>query len=425
MGSIIEHVDTAFFSNTDVKNVFKKVIQFHEEYKKYPNITELKTIITSKDTKKSLARVVNAFKGMDISVDIDILIKQTEIFFREQSIMRTLVEVSKNFNDYSDSEIAERFKDACGLTIVTDIGHDYFKDIETHINWLQQDHKRIPTGFPFLDEKLKGGFNANGRALYVFMGGTNAGKSIVLGNLAANSVKQNLCVPIISLEMDEQLYAQRLSANLSELPIDDLKDEVDDFRARIKKVQEDNPDAKLLLKEFPPGKLTVAGLDAYLAKIKKKGYAFNMVYLDYITLMRVESSNGMYENGKQLAEDIRALSYKYGVSFITVIQANRAGVSGEQPKLDNTSESMGIAHTADFIASIWRLEEDIETGTIRIGIIKNRIGENFGSAMMELNPRTLVLKEVDVIYEEDKEEMDDDIKAQIQALSVMDLLEDD
>jgi replicative DNA helicase len=428
MGSIIEHVDTDFFSNTDVKSVFTNILKFYKEYSKYPNITQLKTILTDTSSRKSLARVVSAFKGMDTEVDVDILVKQTEVFFREQAIIRTMLkasEIYKESNTFDASEIAEMFRNACGLTIVTDIGHDYFKDIEKHIEWLQLDHERISTGIDFLDKKLKGGFNKNGRAFYVFMGGTNAGKSIVLGNLAANCVRQNLCVPIISLEMDEQLYAQRLSANLSDLPIDELKNDIEDFRARVAQVQKDNPDAKLLLKEFPPGQLTVAGLDAYLTKIRKKGYAFDIVYLDYITLMRVEENNGMYENGKRLAEDLRALTYKHSVSFVTVLQANRAGVAGEMPKLDNTSESMGIAHTADFIGVIWRTDEDVETNTLRMGIVKNRIGENFGTIMLEMNPRTLQLTEVDIIYEDDKAEMDDGIKAQIEIMKLLDTVVDD
>jgi replicative DNA helicase len=165
--------------------------------------------------------------------------------------------------------------------------------------------------------------------------------------------------------------------------------------------------------------LTINDLDAYLAKLKKKGKHFDIVYLDYITLMKAVGTNNLYEAGKRLAEDVRALSYKYEVSFVSVLQANRNGVSGQQPKLDNTSESMGIAHTADFMASIWREEEDFETNTLRTGIIKNRIGENFGTQMLELDNH-LRIREIDAIFEEDSENMNNAIKDQIKEFSILD-----
>jgi len=77
---------------------------------------------------------------------------------------------------------------------------------------------------------------------------------------------------------------------------------------------------------------------------------------------------------------------------------------------------MGIAHTADFMASIWREEEDFETNTLRTGIIKNRIGENFGVKMLELD-NYLRIREVDEIYTEDSEQMNNSIKDQIDSFS--------
>jgi replicative DNA helicase len=416
-GSIVDHIDLKYFSDTSVISVLRKIIAFHTEYKKHPSLAELRSILTTDKDLASFRGIVQEFKGLDNdNIDYEILIKQTEQFFKEKAIISTMLEVSEEFKDLEHAEIARRFQDACSISIITDIGFDYFKDIETHIEWLKQDKPKISTGFDFYDEKLDGGFSKYGRALYIWLGGTNSCKSMMLGNLAANAVRQNLSVPIISLEMDEQLYAQRLSCNFSKIEFKELKNQEDEFRNKIHKIKEENPDADLIFKEFPPGKLTVNDLDAYLGRLKKLGKNFDIVFLDYITLMRAVGASGMYEAGKRLAEDVRALSYKYEVSFVSVIQANRSGVSGQQPKLDNTSESMGIAHTADFMASIWREEEDFETNTLRTGIIKNRIGENFGVKMLELD-NYLRIREVDEIYSEDSEQMNNSIKDQIDSFS--------
>lgn len=421
LGSIIEHVDLKFFEHSDVRSIFRLITNFYKEYGKYPNTAEIKTIISDDTALKSFKSILKAFKDLDTDIDVEILLQQTEKYFREKSIVETIREIGLDYKEtgiLNNTEIAAKMQEACNLTIITDIGFDYFKDIDDHIKWLQSEQNKISTGFEFLDRKLKGGFNEDGRAFYVIMGGTNSGKSIVLGNLAANAIRQNKIVPIISLEMDEQLYAQRMSANFSEIGFDDLKHEADNFKETIESFKTHNPDAKLVIKEFPPGNLTVAGLDNYLSKLKKKGYDFDIIFLDYITLMRALETNGLYESGKKLAEDVRALTYKYNASIVSPIQANRGGVDGGQPKLDNTSESMGIAHTADFIVSIWRTEDDIETNSMRMGILKNRIGENFGTQMFELNPNYLRLSEIDEIFDGDAEDMNKGLKEQMSALSM-------
>lgn len=416
-GTIVDHIDLNFFSNTKVTTIFRIILDFYKKHNKHPNLTEIKTLLTTEASIKAFKSVLEDFKGVETDVDIDVLIEQTEEYFKEKAIISSLLSISENFKELTHAEIAKQMQEACSLTIITDIGFDYFKNIDEHIKWLQMDQAKISTGYDFYDDKLKGGFNRNGRALYIWMGGTNSGKSMLLGNLAANCIRQNLCVPIISLEMDEQLYSQRMSCNFSKIEFDELKNEEEKFRQKIEDIKIQNPDAKLVVKEFPPGKLTVNGLDAYLSKLKKKGYKFDIVFLDYITLMRSENTNGLYEAGKRLAEDVRALSYKYGVSFVSVLQANRSGVSGNQPKLDNTSESMGIAHTADFMGTIWREEEDFETNTIRTGIVKNRIGENYGVKILELD-KYLRIREVDDIYEEDTKEMNNQIKSSIASMGL-------
>lgn len=414
LGSIIDHIDVKYFSNNNVKSILSVILKFYKEYDKYPNLTEIKTLLNDESLKKSFKLVVDEFKNLDKDVDVDILIKQTEQFFRERAVYNTMLDVAENIKQYKHADVLKKFEKSCGISLITDIGMDYFKDIDSHIEWLKQQVDKISTGYEFLDKKIKGGFNKNGRGLHVILGGTNSGKSIVLGNIAANVVRQNYCVPIISLEMGENYYAQRMSANFSSISVDDLKDNTEDLKNIISNIQEKTPNSKLIIKEFAPGCLTPNGLDNYLDMLKKKGYNFDLVVLDYITLMKSEGDN-LYEKGKRLAEDVRSLTYKHNVDILTAIQANRGGVKeNTQPKLDNTSESMGIAHTADLMVSVWREEEDIETNTIRMGVIKNRIGENFGVQMFEFDTRYLRLTETEKIFENDLVEMQKQITREME-----------
>ena len=72
----------------------------------------------------------------------------------------------------------------------------------------------IPSGWDWLDRRLDGGFLESGRALYVFAGQTNVGKSIFLGNVAVNAAAQGRNVLLITLEMPELIYAKRISTQI-------------------------------------------------------------------------------------------------------------------------------------------------------------------------------------------------------------------
>lgn len=122
--------------------------------------------------------------------------------------------------------------------------------------------------------------------------------------------------------------------------------------------------------------------------------------------MSSSRGDGMYERGKHLAEDLRALTYKYETPIITALQSNREGTNDKMPRLNNMSESMGIGHTADFIFAIWREEEDVETDTTRGSVIKNRFGENFGGCLFETEYSKMKIKQQNEIFEGETEEFE-------------------
>jgi hypothetical protein len=82
--------------------------------------------------------------------------------------------------------------------------------------------------------------------------------------------------------------------------------------------------------------------------------------------------------------------------IISATQLNRAGYDISNPGLNTLSESMGLGHTADVILSIWQEDTDKELGVIKMGLMKNRFGENFGVCNMKIDYSTLTLTEDEV-----------------------------
>jgi len=67
---------------------------------------------------------------------------------------------------------------------------DLYRDVQKLVDDLTIDNPVIPTKWKWLDDKLDGGLQKNGRALYIFAGQPNVGKSIVAGNLTSNIADQ-------------------------------------------------------------------------------------------------------------------------------------------------------------------------------------------------------------------------------------------
>ena len=154
-----------------------------------------------------------------------------------------------------------------------------------------------------------------------------------------------------------------------------------------------HPKSKLIIKEFPPSTVSVGQLNGFIKKIVQKGIHLDAIVLDYVNLMHESAGNNSYEKVKHITEQLRALTYTYNVPIITATQVNRSGITDLNPGLETISESIGLAATADCIMSIWQEEEDAQLGIIRLGMMKNRFGPNFGAVGMRIDYSTLTLSE--------------------------------
>jgi replicative DNA helicase len=118
--------------------------------------------------------------------------------------------------------------------------------------------------------------------------------------------------------------------------------------------------------------------------------------------------NNSYERVKHVTEGIRALSYVFECPIISATQLNRSGYDENNPGLDTISESIGMAATADCIFSIFQDDEDKELGIVKMGMMKNRFGANFGHTAMRIDYDTLTISEDETLnIDDDGSDMSD------------------
>jgi len=395
LASVIDYVKPSYFSDTNLRLVFEIVCSFYEKRKSIPTTTEIKSYLSTDADKQKFKNAVNSISSIDKALNREELYENTERFLKERGIYEAMMAVAQDVGagNIDTSLILDKFEKSCNVSLIPDLGLDLLKDFSKVEQELMNPEPTIPTGFKWLDEKLGGGLQRNGRAMYVFAGQTNIGKSIILGNIACNVALQGKNVVVISLEMSETMYAKRLTANLTKIGINSLARDIDIVRAQMDNLKEFNSNCKVFIKEFPPSTMTPRAIEVYLRKLQQRNVKIDLIVLDYLNLLTTTKGNNSYERIKYIAEETRAMTYAFNCPLVTVTQTNRSGTNVNEPDLTTVSESYALGATSDFVGSLWQGDGDKELGIMRASLLKNRFGINSGSNAFKIDYSTLTLSE--------------------------------
>jgi len=414
----IPYLKTDLFSNKHNKRIVELLQKYFSKFNRKPTSTELLVFLNSDKLKEAYTIVKNNSDNITEEIDYNTLLDHTERFLKLQGFQNTLLQIAEKWDSVTDKEDLVSFynniEKIIGYSLRSSEGHNYFDEIETHIDNLLTETNHLSTGIEWLDDLLGGGFLQEGRSMYIFAGETNVGKSIFLHNMAVNIMKQNKKVILFSLEMSEQMYNIRITSTISELDNNTLKDNVEEIRDGAMRFKMMRPDAGLIVKEYPPNSVTPAILKTYTKQIiSTKKFKPDAIVVDYLNLLTSDGNNS-YEKIKNISEQLRALSYEFQCPVITATQLNRSGYSGagsssqaqvydqRGPGMSSVSESYGTGATADAVVGLFRTDQDKEDNAIHVNIMKNRFGNNHGVTRLGMNYRTMTVFEDEALNENDE-----------------------
>ena len=394
LNSIIDNLNYKFFKNKDFQQIVKIIQALYKRNNRRPTNTELEIYLNTSELKGHYQASKKIIDTLEVDLSNDVLYSYTEKFLQEQAVFNTFLEIVDN-KERDVKSIHDKFSKACNISLTTDIGHNYFKDVEQHVIDLTTREETIKTGWDWLDTRLGGGFLEMGRSMYVFAGPTNVGKSIFLSNIASNAAAADKNVLVVSLEMSEMIYCKRITSKLTGLPINHLDEHIETLKEKVGRFKLTHPRANIIIKEFAPSSITPPQLEGFIKKLINKKFKPDIIVLDYLNLLASTYGNNSYERVKSISEQVRAMSYTFECPIISATQVNRTGYGNttSAPGLEAIGESYGLGATADVIVSIWRTEEDEEDNALHMGIIKNRFGSNTGSTRISIDYNTLTLME--------------------------------
>lgn len=382
------------FSDKSFEEVSRFYQNFYEDKGRIPTLQDVKLLANSEYLSKHVKEACNNIKGVDIKdIPKEELFDYYEGYMKKRLALVTFKEIFSKYDPNSDLDsdmLVEKFTNVASLKLIQEDAFDIYRDVEKFIQESRSDNNRIPLGFKEIDKIINGGLPADGKVLGVVSAPTNMGKSIFLANIAVNACKQGKSVLIISLEMSEVVYASRVYADLYNLPINSIPMLTEELRQSVATQQY----GKMKIKEFPPSSLTVSALDGYIDQLRRQGDKFDLICIDYLTLLSAPRADNSNEAGKIIAREMRALSYKYKCPVFTAAQINREGMSNT-PDMKYFAESIAICAEADLIISLYRQEEDLSMGIMRAAILKSRLGAKGMTVPLRFNIENLRFEDAD------------------------------
>lgn len=397
VASIIEYLDKSLFKNSHIALLVDLIKTFYVERGFLPSLTEIKVRASTENLKEALRKVVSDLKGLDKEYNADELISNTEYFIKQRSyglLTEKIIDHKAANKEFDLDDIQRESESIHSISLIDNLGLDYFGENDRVVEYLQQKDSLISTGYRSLDDAFGGGFQAEGKAIYDIGGETNVGKSIFLANIALNIILQNKNVLIISPEMSEMRYAKRISGMLTNIAIATLGENIERYKKDVAAFKKKFT-SKLIIKEVPTKGVSAKNIYAYTKKLKdKKGFEPSLMAIDGHGLLKpsVPQTNKHTEL-QYITQECRGITYLINAPILTVAQLNRGSHKMNNPGLDNLAGSWDQIADFDGHVNIWQTDEDREADIIRFGGKKVRDGAKGAESYLRINYDTLRLYE--------------------------------
>jgi replicative DNA helicase len=308
----------------------------------------------------------------------DWLLDTFEKFSRHKALERAILKSADLLEKGEYGPVEGLVKEAIQIGLAKDMGTDYFADPRARLEGLKDNNGQVSTGWPSIDKKLFGGFNRG--ELNIWAGGSGAGKSLFLQNMAVNFATEGMNVLYISLELSEALTAMRIDSMLTGVATKEIFKNLDDVEMKVRMMGKKS--GRIQIKYMPSGK-NANDLRSYVKewsiKNKCKPDVLLIDYLDLMMPLSVKvSPSDLFVKDKYVSEELRNLAMELGCVFVTASQLNRAAV--EEIEFDHSHISGGLSkiQTADNVIGIFTSRAMKERGRYQIQFMKTRSSSGVG-----------------------------------------------
>jgi len=387
MRKVLPFIKNEYFEGV-YRQLFKQVGLYVQKYNKLPTQESFKIELDDADNfndeqyRHAVEILPEIFKTEKI--DDEWLIDKTEKWCQDRALHNAVMEsisiIDGKHQSLSKNALPEILSDALAVNFDANIGHDYLGNFNDRYEFYHREEERVQFDLEYFNKITKGGLP--NKTLNICLAGTGVGKSLFMCHQAAACLTDQKNVLYITMEMAEERIAERIDANLLNIPIDQLdKLSRDMFSQKVSQLAKQT-NGRLIVKEYPTGSAHSGHFRALLNELKlKKKFMPDIIFIDYLNICassRMKAMGGSinsYTYIKAIAEELRGLAVEFDVPVVSATQTTRSGYSNSDIGLEDTSESFGLPATADFMFALISSEELEKEGKIMVKQLKNRYND--------------------------------------------------
>jgi len=248
-----------------------------------------------------------------------------------------------------------------------------FRDLEQMVI-SKESEARVPTGFKRLDRALGGGLSESELGLVLAPPGR--GKSALLIQFGASAVRLAKKVLHVTFELSEKKVRIRYVATLSKIEKDDLYDNQERAKRKLRGIKRVVLPADVHIHEWPSKYCTVDMLRGYILTLQwREEFDPDLVIVDYADLLRAESFQRTGEHRHILGalyESLRGLAMELKKGIWSASQSNRPSLSKPIVSIGDIAESFEKAMVSDVVIAVCRTRRERQVHEGRLFLAKNR-----------------------------------------------------
>ena len=383
---VVPFIKPDYFEDPTQKMVFEETLSFVQEYNQPPTKEVLCIEVEKRDdiNDTSFAEATKFISYLeDVPTDFDWLVDTTEKWCRDRAIYLALME-SIALADGTDEKkgrdaIPSILSDALAVSFDSHVGHDYLLDYEARYESYHRKEDKIEFDLEYFNKITKGGLP--NKTLNIALAGTGVGKSLFMCHVASSALLGGKNVLYITLEMAEEKIAERIDANLLNVPIQEITELPKlMFENKVTNLAK-KTQGTLIIKEYPTASAHSGHFKSLLNELAlKKSFRPDIIFIDYLNICassryRGNSNVNSYGYIKAIAEELRGLAVEANVPIVSATQTTRSGYGSSDVELTDTSESFGLPATADLMFALISTEDLEGLGQIMVKQLKNRYND--------------------------------------------------
>lgn len=357
---------------------YRKAVDFiHMYYDKYSNTPSPQQVA---------AETGAQFTRQEITRDqITYCTDEIEVFCRRRALQQAVVQAPKFIAEEDYGKFEQMIKDAVSISLNRQLGLSYFENPLARLQEMAKVPQRTPVLGREFDDLMGGGLART--EMILVSANSGGGKSITLANIAMNFLaqpkvpgsKQKMDVLYLSLELSEEMIAQRFDTMFTGIPSVRWRENYENIAEMVLDAGEQL--GRLTIKRMGSG-TTANQIRGYLKEFElKNGYVPDLLVVDYLDLMGANehvSADNISEKDKRATEQLRDILFDYKMYGATASQQNRSAVDATELNHSHIAGGLTKINTVDWYVSIVMNPMMKAAGEIMFVFLKTRSSDGVG-----------------------------------------------